>query len=278
MKVFISWSGEPSRSVAVALREWLPSVIQSIQPYVSLEDIEKGAPWFAEISQELNDTAFAIICVTRANADSRWLNFEAGALFKSVKNINSRVSPFLIDLKNTELVGPLAQLQTTEPKRDDISRLVGLFDAHSEQQIGAARVEAAMEKWWPDLDKQLEAARRNAATHAQPEHRDPQDILEEILEITRSLQRRSYPPPSFLFRHGAEVEARAEEASRLSEIAAFVGAFLALERSTLTDIEIDGGILRLVMLGSLQEDVKAALSERVAKRYGLTTEITEDYE
>jgi TIR domain len=102
-KVFISWSGEPSHTVALALREWLPHVIQSIDPYVSSEDIEQGAPWFPLIAQQLDQASFGIICVTRANADSRWMNFEAGALFKSVNSVQRHVSPFLIDLRPTDL-------------------------------------------------------------------------------------------------------------------------------------------------------------------------------
>lgn len=41
MKVFISWSGNKSHKVAMIFREWLPSVIQSLEPYVSSEDIDK---------------------------------------------------------------------------------------------------------------------------------------------------------------------------------------------------------------------------------------------
>lgn len=42
MKVFISWSGSKSQEVAKILKQWIPCVIQSVEPYFSSADIDKG--------------------------------------------------------------------------------------------------------------------------------------------------------------------------------------------------------------------------------------------
>ena len=80
MKVFLSWSGERSRAVAEALREWLPFINAEIQPWMSGTDIEPGARWSNAIAEELDAISIGIVCVTRENQSSPWLNFEAGAL------------------------------------------------------------------------------------------------------------------------------------------------------------------------------------------------------
>lgn len=100
MKVFISWSGSgsPSHQVALILREWLPSVVQAVKPFVSSEDIDKGARGLPAIEAELQDSSCGIICVTRANYERPWLNFEAGALSKQVDEATTRVMPLLIDI------------------------------------------------------------------------------------------------------------------------------------------------------------------------------------
>ena len=80
MKVFISWSGEMSNQIGEIIRSWLPSMLQSVKPYFTPSDIEKGARWNTEIAQELEDSKIGILCITRENLNSAWLLFEAGAL------------------------------------------------------------------------------------------------------------------------------------------------------------------------------------------------------
>lgn len=58
MKLFISWSGDTSHELALALRDWLPDVLQSIEPWVSSEDISKGSFWLPEINNALREAKF----------------------------------------------------------------------------------------------------------------------------------------------------------------------------------------------------------------------------
>lgn len=111
VRVFISWSGEPSRSIAQALRDWLPSVVQHIEPWMSDEEIKSGTRWTDEVMKALDGTGYGIICVTAANQHQPWLIFEAGALAKRVGEDIARVVPLCIDLKSTEITGPLTTFQ-----------------------------------------------------------------------------------------------------------------------------------------------------------------------
>jgi hypothetical protein len=67
VKLFISWSKEPSHSIALALRDWLPLVVTSVEPWVSSEDIAKGTLGSAAIMSELAGTGQGVVCLTRQN-------------------------------------------------------------------------------------------------------------------------------------------------------------------------------------------------------------------
>ena len=191
MKVFISWSGTTSHKVATALREWLPSVIQAVEPFVSSEDIDRGSRWFTDIGNELEQVHFGILCITPQNLTAPWVLFEAGALSKSMGQ--AHVTPLLIGVKNADLTGPLAQFNTTSIKQEDILKLVQTINKQlKESALPDKTLDKVFEKWWPDLEATLLKAAEEANTtrkeKAEPV-RSQGDILEELLELTRGISR-----------------------------------------------------------------------------------------
>lgn len=204
MKVFISWSGNISHSVAVVLRDWLPSVIQSIQPYVSSEDIDKGARWSTDIADELHASTYGLICLTKDNITASWINFEAGALGKSIDK--SRVSPFLFRLKRSEVEGPLLQFQSTVFERDDVLKLLqSINSACGSDKLDDVRLEKTFDVWWPQLEKLLSEIKEEVynqepetgSTESSPTE-TASKLLEEILELTRNNHKILRDPMSLL--------------------------------------------------------------------------------
>jgi hypothetical protein len=152
-KIFISWSGEPSKTVALALAQWLPNVIHNVEPWVSHDNIRPGARWSEEISLALAETHFGIICVTEINQASPWLNFEAGALAKTL--VKGRVCPYLINLLPKALGGPLSQFQSVRADKAGTLKLVTSINADIEQKVSEKRLTSSFEKRWPEFAKVL---------------------------------------------------------------------------------------------------------------------------
>jgi len=198
MKVFLSWSGESSHRVATALKEWLPSVIQILQPYLSSEDIDKGARWSVDIASELQASSYGIVCVTSENVQAPWIMFEAGALSKSLDK--GRVAPFLFGIKRSEIQGPLLQFQSVLYSKDDVARLVqSLNGALGEEALSDDGLAKAFEVWWPILEKQLNlVASIKPLPVTAPASPGPNQILEEILELARSSQKLLRDPNELL--------------------------------------------------------------------------------
>lgn len=186
MKVFLAWSGKASRALAEAFHEWLPSVLQSVETFLSAEDIDKGARWVTEIAKELDDSGYGVLCVTRENASSEWLNFEAGALSKAFAS--GKAAPVLVDLKPTDVTGPLAMFQAVTLTKQDMQGLVRSINAACQVPLDEARVSAAFEQWWPVLEQRLEAV-MGIAPDVPAAKRDTGEMIEEMLGIVRSVQR-----------------------------------------------------------------------------------------
>jgi TIR domain len=191
MKVFLSWSGELSQKIALELRDWLPYVIQSVEPYVSSEDIDKGSRWSIDIAKELEDSSFGILCVTHQNLDSSWLNFEAGALSKAFNKTN--VTPFLFGLKPSDLTNsPLLQFQTTLFDKKDLLKLVfSINNANGDEKLNEQKLKITFELWYDKLKNNLDpllkesSIKKTQKSVKENPNSNSSEIVEEILELTR---------------------------------------------------------------------------------------------
>ena len=186
MKIFISWSGTRSGSVAELLYDWLPPVIQALEPWLSASDIEKGGRWRTAISTYLEESDFGIVCLTRDNMEAPWLLFEAGALSKFQQT--SRVCTFLLDVKPAEVREPLAQFQSTTATVTDVFKLIETINSRLDgASLDARKLERAFRLAWPEFEKKLRIISKKGR-QLQPTP-DPQATLDEILGHVRTLSR-----------------------------------------------------------------------------------------
>ncbi len=184
MKVFLSWSGERSKAVAEVLRTWLPSVLQSVKPYFSPDDIQKGTRWSTDVAAQLDECQFGIICLTKANLLAPWIHFEAGALTKNLDK--GRVIPFLVGVTPADVSGPLSQFQMAAFGLDEIRRVLRAINGHLNEPLEQNVLESTLEMWWPRLESNIAAIPDDVtpATAAKPSRTERQ-LLEELLDLVR---------------------------------------------------------------------------------------------
>jgi len=187
VKVFLSWSGELSKSYAEVLSKWLPCVLQAIEPYFSANDIDKGSRWASEISKELEACAVGVICLTRTNLNAPWIMFEAGALTKALTV--AKVTPLLFDgLSPTDVQGPLSQFQSAVFSKGEIKKLILSLN----KSLGASALDEpvlneSFDMWWPKLNQAISDIPTNEIMDDEFYQRDERSLLKETLQLTRAM-------------------------------------------------------------------------------------------
>ena len=189
MKVFLSWSGERSKAVAELLNNWLCCVIQAARPWISTRDIDRGALWFSEINEQLQDTSIGIICLTQENKNKPWILFEAGALTKGLST--SRVCTFLIDLESQDVENPLAQFNHTLPTQESMHNLVRTLNgALGPNGLTSGVLDRVFDTYWPQFHKEFKEILKTTEQSPTAKPRKQDDLLSEILLNTRSMTTR----------------------------------------------------------------------------------------
>jgi hypothetical protein len=213
MSVFISWSGQTSKAVAEALRDWLPKVIQAVEPWMSAEDIEKGARWSHEMTAQLATASFGIVCVTPDNTEAPWLLFEGGALSRVLQN---KLAPYLLGMSERELspTHPLRGFQVTKTNREDTKKLITSINASIETgRLSDKGLEESFNVWWQVLEGKL-AAIETMKAKARPRLTDSQ-MIEQILELTKDYLPRMRQ--DLLEYNSRQIQELAEQVNTLNE-------------------------------------------------------------
>ena len=189
MKIFISWSGELSQQLGNAFKEWIPDVLQTVHPYFTPEDIQKGERWSSEIAGELEASTFGIFCVTRENLSSGWMNFEAGAISKNKDK--SQVCPILFGITPTDVVGPLQQFQATVFSKDEIYKLMKSINAkNKDNPLSEERLVRQFNLVWPDLENNINNILKSQdIIPSDTPIRNDRELLEEILSLVREIKK-----------------------------------------------------------------------------------------
>ncbi len=186
MKLFISWSGERSKALALALKDWIPLVLHYADPWLSEADIEAGQRWAEAVAKELEVCNFGIICITRENLNSPWILFEAGALAKSLQG--GRVIPLLLDLDFREITGPLAQFQAKKIEKAGVLEMIQSLNQLAQQSVPEERYKQLFEALWPELEKKISALpKQNSPTK---QSRPQNEVLEELVTAVRTMEAR----------------------------------------------------------------------------------------
>jgi hypothetical protein len=189
LKVFISWSGARSQAVAAVLTKCVPDIVQEIDTWMSEESIDSGERWQGAIGHQLETCDVGIVVVTQDNFEKPWLNFEAGAISKSMKL--GRPIPFLFDVRPLDILGsPLMQFQARGASRQDMLELVrDLNKLLPAGPLSSERLNNAFAKHWDAIERELSAIRADPALAAREPRkaREVPEILEQLVEMVRAL-------------------------------------------------------------------------------------------
>lgn len=178
-KIFISWSGRLSETVAELFKKWLPNVLQDIELFFSTEDIRKGRRPIETIFDNMKDAKFAISCLTMSNKEKPWIEFEAGFL----SGLNVPVAGFLVNLSIDDLKLPLSNFQHTIYDKEDVRRLVDAIRETCDSITTASQFNNSFEREWPVFSENLTKILANESLNLEERSKTNVITEEQIREI-----------------------------------------------------------------------------------------------
>jgi hypothetical protein len=150
MKVFISWSKEPAKSIAEELRHVLSAFVPGVEPWMSEHDLVPGQRWGQQIAEHLADAKIALICVTERNKAEPWLHFEAGAISNALGE--SFVHPVIFEAAVESVPATLTQFQVTRFTQQSFFSLVRTLNKLRDKPESEHDLRQRFDRVWPGME------------------------------------------------------------------------------------------------------------------------------
>lgn len=277
-RVFLSWSGERSKKVATLLSDWLPDVLQGVEPFMSDTDIAAGEVWFEQIGNNLASSRFAIMLITPENLNSNWLHFEAGAIgMTRAEGARGAVAPYLIGgLTPTDLRPPLSLFQGVQADEAGTLSLVKALNDQLPTPMDAERLRRAFKNWWSSLDTALSLVPAPEDVTSRPAERTDRELLEEMLVLLRDQTAADRGVPSIATPWSSEDRKVAEgDRGHVYATAQMLREEFGLSQSDFTLRRVAGDSFRLTFLGlERPRSFKDAIAARALQLLGGGAEIS----
>lgn len=167
MRIFISWSKESSRSIALALQEFVSDFFRSrsLDFYVSATNILPGEGWLESIKSGIRESEMCILILTDENEFSRWAHFEAGAVAFNTKSTN--VIPLLFTTRDMDSRSPLRQFQFLKNNDGDILKLLTLIKTNGKLRgVKKDQLKNRFDELYPSFQKRVSGILDTSVTEA----------------------------------------------------------------------------------------------------------------
>ena len=96
----------------------------------------------------------------------------------------------LFGVEATNLTGPLIQFQATVFNKQEVNKLMQSVNSElGENSFAQEVLESVFNKWWPDLESKISETLAKKPEKKTTDVRSERDLLEEILTLTRQMNR-----------------------------------------------------------------------------------------
>jgi hypothetical protein len=166
--IFISWSRNPAKDIG----EKLQTLLKKIFPYPNIDfflsssgknEIVAGEDFRNKLDNNLMDSNFGILILTKNNFERPWMMFESGAL--SNGDNKSRIIPIFFNRDSRKIESPIEKFQNVEYNKEGLLKIIfsitkSLFDSNeldnNQKQLLVNQLDTHWESFKKDIDIILE--------------------------------------------------------------------------------------------------------------------------